>query len=137
MPCSVTISVSVQNTGHRLERVRIRRFPEPLTGRDMYIRGLYQDVESDFTGPVRLRVRGAGASVSHLTVSGNIKLGGRVTYVAGIAGYVAGKNSDAKAQITDCHSKVSITVTGIRTLDAGVAGVAGYSTICKNHQLLK
>ena len=39
-------------------------------------------------------VRGAGASVSHLTVSGNIKLGGRVTYVAGIAGYVAGKNSD-------------------------------------------
>lgn len=51
--------------------------------------------------------------------------------MAGIAGYVAGKNSDAKAQITDCHSKVSITVTGIRTLDAGVAGVAGYSTNAK------
>ena len=107
-----------------------KTFSGTFDGQGHVIRGLYQDVESDFTGLFGA-VRGAGASVSHLTVSGNIKLGGRVTYVAGIAGYVAGKNSDAKAQITDCHSKVSITVTGIRTLDAGVAGVAGYSTNAK------
>ena len=78
------------------------------------IRGLYQDVETDYVGLFGA-IRGAGASVSHLSVSGNIKVGGRVTYVGGIVAYVAGKSSDATAQVIDCHSKVSITVTGIRT----------------------
>ena len=57
-----------------------KTFSGTFDGQGHVIRGLYQDVESDFTGLFGA-VRGAGASVSHLTVSGNIKLGGRVTYV--------------------------------------------------------
>lgn len=105
-------------------------FTGTFDGQGYTIRGLYQDVEDTCVGLFGA-VRGADAKIMHLTVAGTINVGGRVSYVGGIAAYVSGSDADGKAEITDCHSRVSITVTAIRTLDAGVAGIAGQSSNAK------
>ena len=48
-----------------------------------------------------------------------------------MARVVGDEDSEDRVEITNCHSNVRICVTGIRTLDAGVGGIAGQAEYAK------
>ena len=107
-------------------------FAGSFDGMGHVIRGLYLDVEDTYVGLFGKVTGGSGQKIQNLTVSGNIPVGGRVSYVAGIVARVVGdEDSEDRVEITNCHSNVRICVTGIRTLDAGVGGIAGQAEYAK------
>ena len=108
-----------------------RPFAGSFDGMGHTIRGLYLDVEDTYVGLFGKVTGGSGQKIQNLTVSGNIPVGGRVSYVAGIAARIVGNDSNDRVEITNCHSNVRICVTGIRTLDAGVGGIAGKAEYAK------
>lgn len=112
-------------------------FRGSFDGKGHVIRGLYIDVETDNVGLFGKVGGGSGQKIQNLTVSGNIEVGGRVSYVGGIVGNVEGTSDADRCQITNCQNNVVVTVKGIRTLDAGAGGIAGKAsnaviTACAN-----
>lgn len=99
-------------------------FSGSFDGLGHIIRDLYLNVEDTYVGLFGIVQGGSGQRIQNLSVSGTIDLGGRISYVGGIVGYVKGKESDV-VQILNCHNSVRISVADIKTLDAGVGGIAG------------
>ena len=106
-------------------------FAGSFDGMGHVIRGLYLDVEDTYVGLFGKVTGGNGQKIQNLTASGTIPVGGRVSYVGGIVAQVSGNDASDRVEITNCHSNVRICVTAIRTLDAGIGGIAGKSDYAK------
>ena len=96
-------------------------FTGNFDGMGHYIRGLNIDVESTYLGLFGCVNGSSTQRIQNLYVAGSINVGGRVTYVGGIAGQVQGTDT----KLINCHSSVTISVSDVRVLDTAVGGIAG------------
>lgn len=99
---------------------RSHAFTGSFDGMGHYIRGLNVDVEDTYLGLFGIVVGSGSQKIQNVSVAGSINVGGRVTYVGGLIGRVEGG-----VQIINCNNAVSICVSELRELDAGVGGIVG------------
>lgn len=104
---------------------RDQAFSGSFEGNGYTIRGLYIDLGGTYVGLFGNVSGGNGQKIQNLTVSGSIQVTGSVSNVGGIAGYVSGSDQNRRCEIINCHSNVTVTVDQMKSLDAGVGGIAG------------
>lgn len=104
-----------------------RAFSGSFEGGGYTVRGLFIDLADTYAGLFGKIEGGGGHKIQNLTVSGTIAVDGKVTYAGGIAAYVSGASSGDCYLLENCHSRVSITLDGVKALDTGIGGIAGRS----------
>lgn len=95
-------------------------FVGSFDGMGHYIRGLNIDVEDTYLGLFGYVGGGTTQTIQNLTVAGSISVGGRVKYVGGLVA-----KAEGNVTVINCQNAVSICVSELRELDAGVGGIMG------------
>lgn len=102
-----------------------RAFSGSFDGHGYTVRGLFIERADTYAGLFGYVVGTGENKIQNVTVSGTITVNGRAAYAAGIVARAEGLDRNRRCQIINCQNQVSVTVEGIKTLDAGIGGVAG------------